>query len=266
MSASSPLHALLKTSRYGRALRDLDVCGSTNDEARAWASSPTDAAPDGAVVLAREQTRGRGRQGRSWHSPPEEGLYFSVVARPQLPPTIAPLLSLTAGLAVAEACSVFLPAPAQVKWPNDILFQGKKLGGVLLSLSASQGDRCDFVIIGIGVNVSTPREHFPEALQDVATSLTLAGGRAASRYEVLAEILSALEKRVDLLVEEGFSPIRDLWRARSATLGKRVEVSQGEQTITGRALDIDEDGTLWVESDKGERLPIVAGDVHLLDV
>jgi BirA family transcriptional regulator, biotin operon repressor / biotin---[acetyl-CoA-carboxylase] ligase len=244
-------------ARYGHARRALERCGSTNDEAFAWALQ---GAPDGAVVTAREQLTGRGRAGRAWHSPPGDGLYLSLIVRPKIPPAEAPGLSFAAAVAAAEALSPFLPKPPLLKWPNDIFYEGKKLGGILLGMSTSPEGRLDFVVIGIGVNVNTTA--FPEELGPIATSLRLASGRRRELEEVAEALLERLEARVELLAREGFGPIRELWRARAFTLGRRVALER--PPARGIARDIDLSGALLVEADSGELLTVVAGDVvHL---
>ena len=145
----------------GEPRRILAECASTNDEAAAWARQ---GAPEGAVVIADAQTRGRGRQGRSWHSPPGAALYFSTVLRPKLPLPKLPPLTLAVGVALAETVTA-LGVPARLKWPNDVLVEGKKLAGILTE-SATQGGRLEHVIVGIGVNLSV--EEFPQGVNAIS--------------------------------------------------------------------------------------------------
>lgn len=248
----------LRTLRYGRALLRLERCASTNDEARAWALA---GAPDGATVISAEQTAGRGRAGRGWHSPNSGGLYLSIIARPPLPVSKTLGLSFAAAVAAAEALAPLLPAPPTLKWPNDVFFGDQKLGGILCELSAT-GERCDFVVIGIGLNLNN--DTFPGPLRELATSVALASGRRCDEAEVAAALLSGLEEEVDLLVAAGFEPIRARWRARSYTLGRRVSFLHEGTRRTGTARDLEPDGALLVELDDGAQLRVIAGDVAVL--
>ena len=249
-----------RPARYGAALTSLESCGSTNDEARRWASA---GAPDGAVVTALHQTKGRGRAGRAWHSPAGDGLYFSVVVRPKLPPSQAPRLSLVVGLALAEALDELLPAAprALVKWPNDVFVEGKKLAGVLLELSVKDG-LCEFLLVGVGLNVNTT--HFPEELQQLATSMSLAAQQRFDLSEVLWVVLRHLETSLEALVRGEFAALLTRWRARSYTLQRQVVITQPEGSLAGFAVDIDDEGALLVRVASGELLTIIAGDVGVV--
>src|SRR4051794_14278733 len=164
MSGFDELPSLLQTRWLGRAYRHLAECRSTNDEAAAWARA---GAPHGALVIADAQTGGRGRLGRTWHSPPGENLYFSTVLRPEIPPHRAPPLTLAVGVALADAVRE-AGCDAQLKWPNDLLLDGKKVAGILTEMTTS-GGRVEFVVIGIGVNLDA--RAFPAELDGRATSI-----------------------------------------------------------------------------------------------
>lgn len=244
--------------RFGKNLLALEHCGSTNDEARRLALS---GAPDGTVVTALEQTKGRGRAGRSWHSPPGDGLYLSLISRLKIHPREAPRLSLVVGLAIAEAIDSLLPSEApraKLKWPNDVFLSQKKLAGVLLELSVKE-DLCDFFIIGVGLNVNT--QHFPEELRQTATSLSLEAKQRFDLSLVLRALLQSLERCIDELSQNGFYALRERWKARSYTLGQKVSASFEGKGIVGVAVDVDPDGALLIETDAGERITIIAGDV-----
>jgi BirA family transcriptional regulator, biotin operon repressor / biotin---[acetyl-CoA-carboxylase] ligase len=249
-----------RPARYGAALKSLQSCGSTNDEARRWASA---GAPDGAVVTSLHQTKGRGRAGRVWHSPAGDGLYFSLVARPNLLPSQAPRLSLVVGLALAEALDELLPpdSKALVKWPNDVFVEGKKISGVLLELSVKDG-LCDFLVVGVGLNVNTAQ--LPEELQGIATSMALVAKQHFDLSEVLWVVLRHLESCIDTLAHGEFSALLARWRARSYTLQRQVVITQPEGDITGVAIDLDDEGALLVRIESGELLTIIAGDVGVL--
>lgn len=185
--------------------------------------------PGGYAVVADAQTAGRGRLGREWVSPPGEDLYLSIVLRPPLPARSSPLLTLHAAARLAERLDL------QVKWPNDLVHEGRKVGGLLAEMEAD-GERVRWVVLGLGVNVN--RREFPPSLP-AATSLALARGRVLHREEVLETVLDALRPLGDLSA----LPTLDAWRARSATLGSSVRVGQVEGIATAVR---DEDGALCV--------------------
>jgi len=246
----------LTTAWLGRAWRHFARVESTNDEAGAWARA---GAPAGAVVVADEQTRGRGRLGRRWHSPPGASLYFSVVLRPPLPPHRVPPLTLAAGVAVAEALVQFDAAPA-LKWPNDVQLDGKKVAGILTEMSADL-DRVHHVVIGIGVNLNVLA--FPDELAAIATSLALVVGAPVARAEFAAALCARLEHWYDRFVADGAAPVVAAWKQHARFLGRRVQVSAGRERMEGVAEDLDDDGALKLRLDDGRTLRVVAGELTL---
>jgi BirA family biotin operon repressor/biotin-[acetyl-CoA-carboxylase] ligase len=237
------------------AERRLAECDSTNDEAAAWARQ---GAPHGAVVIADRQRRGRGRLGRSWHSPPEENLYFSVVLRPAaMAPMRVPPITLAAGVAVAEA-ALDLGIAASLKWPNDLLCGGKKAAGILAEM-ASAGERVEHVILGIGVNLNGTA--FPPPLDGIATSLRLHAGRPIERELFTAALCRRLETACDAFFSGGPAAVLPVWRRFAAFLGERVSVQVGEERIWGQAVDVDADGALQFLTDEGRSIRVIAGDL-----
>lgn len=248
----------LSTVWLGRAWRHLPSTGSTNDEAAAWARA---GAPAGAVVVADEQTKGRGRLGRRWHSPPGESLYFSVVLRPPLPPHRVPPLTLAAGVAVAEALvEALAPSPASpaLKWPNDVLVDGKKVAGILTEMSADL-DRVHHLVVGIGVNLNA--RAFPDEIAAIATSVAIARGEPVSRADFAAGLCARLEYWVDRFVAEGAPAIAVAWKQHARFFGTRVRVTAGRDVVEGVAEDLDDDGALRLRLDDGRATRIVAGEV-----
>ena len=228
-------------------VRLYDSLGSTNDEARRLAQA---GAAHGTAVMAREQTAGRGRVGRSWASPPGN-LYLSVLLRLDRPPARLAELSFVAALAVAEMVDAFLPSGVQatLKWPNDVLVGGAKISGILLE----QADGA--TIIGMGVNVARA----PAGTPYPATSLAreARGGEAAISVEACrTTLLARFAARLDRWLEEGFAPIRADWLARAHKVGAPLRAGQVDGTFTG----IDRDGALLLETQDGPRR-VVAGDV-----
>jgi BirA family biotin operon repressor/biotin-[acetyl-CoA-carboxylase] ligase len=216
----------------------------------------------GTVVLADEQTAGRGRFDRSWVSPPGVNLYFSLILRPALATVDAPLLTLALGLAVAEALRQGAGVACDLRWPNDVLLGGKKCCGILTELAA-EGDRVRHVIAGIGVNVN--QAEMPAELAATATSLRLETGREHSREALLDEILRQADHFTGLLVEGGAPAIVELFtRASSYARGKRVVVVDGGTGRTGLTAGLTPAGTLLLRQDDGAIVPVVAGSVRPL--
>jgi BirA family biotin operon repressor/biotin-[acetyl-CoA-carboxylase] ligase len=249
---------LLNTHDLGQRLHCSEELPSTNDRARELAEA---GAEHGEVVIAESQTAGRGRRGRSWSSPPGQNLYLSVILRPSLPPQRAPELTLVASVAACDACRK-AGVDAGIKWPNDLLVDGRKVAGILTELSA-EADAVHWVILGIGVNLNSTLEDLPEDLREVATSLAIEREQPVPRALFAAALLSELEQWLDLHAAEGFGPIRDAWRERSVTLGREVRVDGDRGEIAGVAVDIDDSGALLVRGRAGVTR-VVAGDVRLV--
>jgi BirA family biotin operon repressor/biotin-[acetyl-CoA-carboxylase] ligase len=254
---SLELLPLLETHDLGRTVHAFEAVDSTNAVAFRLA---VEGAEHGELVVAEQQTQGRGRRGRSWSSPAHLNLYCSLVLRPELPPQRAPELTLLAAVAVAESLRA-AGVPADIKWPNDLLFGGRKIAGILTELSADP-DRIHFVVLGIGINLNARREDFVPEVAEVATSVLEASGRPVSRAAFAAALFGRLEEWLDLHAAEGFRPVRERWRALSATLGQEVLVTSERREIRGVAVDIDEDGALRVRTVDGTEERVLAGDVE----
>jgi BirA family biotin operon repressor/biotin-[acetyl-CoA-carboxylase] ligase len=219
-------------------LRALPECGSTNDEAAAWARQ---GAPHGAVVIADAQTKGRGRLGRVWHSPPGAALYFSMVLRPQVPLQRLPMLTLAAGVALAETVAQQDVVPV-LKWPNDVLVDGKKLAGILTE-SAVQGGRVEHVIVGIGVNLHV--DEFPPGLNAVSLHRYREVDRTQFAELLSARLLVWVQRFVD---DDG---VTAAWKSFADCWGRTLEVSSGREKLRGVAEDLDRDGALLLRTETG---------------
>lgn len=219
--------------------RVFEELASTNDEAKRQAAA---GAAEGLLIVARRQTAGRGRWGRTWASP-AGNLYFSALLRPNRPPAEAAQLSFVAALAVAEAVGV----PTRLKWPNDVLAGGRKLGGILLE--GSDGA----LVVGVGVNVASA--------PDGATCLRAEGSTAAPD-DVLAAVCERLLHWRGRWLDAGFAPVREAWLARAAGLGAPATARLGRETLHGRFADLDYDGALLLDMDGAGRRRIAAGEVY----
>ncbi len=231
------------------------VVSSTNDVARALAGEN---APEGTLVMADEQTAGRGRRGRAWWAPPGTCLLLSLLVRPTLPPVQALRLTMAAGLAAAEAIEQVTSLPAQLKWPNDIWLRRKKAGGILTE-SALTGERMEYAIVGIGLNINVDVTGHPE-LEGQATSVQMELGRAVERLS----ILRALVERFAAWYADLASPrLPAAWAERLVMLRQWVDVQDGTRQIIGLAEAVDEEGALLVRTPDGARYRFPAGDVSL---
>jgi BirA family transcriptional regulator, biotin operon repressor / biotin---[acetyl-CoA-carboxylase] ligase len=244
----------------GRQILYLPQTDSTNLQARRRAFA---GAEEGSVVLADSQWAGKGRLSREWQSPEGVNLYFSLVLRPPLPPVAAPQIPLVAGIAAARGISRATGLDARIKWPNDVLVEGRKAAGILTEMEA-EGGEIRFVIVGIGVNVNWRRSDMPSFLRETATSLREEGGKEFSRSRVAGEIFEAFEREYGLFLREGFSAgIRGEWNRLSWINRKRVKATSAEKTWEGLALGLDEDGALLLEDEQGRVHRFIAGDVSL---
>jgi len=246
------------TLLIGKRVLYYEEVASTQDITRKLARQ---GAEEGTVVIAEKQTRGRGRRGRSWTSP-DGGLYLSIILRPNLEPVRALQLPLVAGVAVARAIKKVTALQPRLKWPNDIIIAGKKVGGILTDTSTKKG-KIDHTVLGIGLNVNTPRSLFPQAIRETATSLAEEGGQNISPLELLQCLFSEFEALYVEFLACGFDRIREEWKAMSHTIGSRVKVASGEAEIEGEALDIDSEGFLLLRRGNGDVERVISGDVYL---
>lgn len=232
----------------GCEVRRLDVTDSTNRQARLWAR---EGAPHGAVVIARQQTQGRGRRGRDWISAPDAGLWFSMVLRPQIAREQYTLLPFAAALATADACQITAGALPDIKWPNDLLLGGRKVTGILVE---GEGDAA---ILGIGINVRQRQEDFPEELRDKAGSLEMVTGRAVDLPALEGALMAQIERRID-----HFDFLRE-YQERCVTIGAQVRVVAPTEVYEGMAEAMDDTGALLVRDATGGLRRVLAGDVSI---
>jgi BirA family biotin operon repressor/biotin-[acetyl-CoA-carboxylase] ligase len=251
----------LRIGRLGAQLHYFTELDSTNTRARELADA---GAAEGEIVLAESQTQGRGRLGRRWESPAFRNLYLSIILRPNLAPAFAGQITLMAAVAVAETVGFFIGRPPEIKWPNDILTDGKKLAGILAE-AACDAKRVEYVVLGIGLNVDYRAETMPEALRRRATSMAEVAGQPVSRDRVLVRLIQDLDRCYAELEESGFVALQPRWEAHFGLCGKQVRIDLGDETLLGRALGIDREGALILATVDGQRRSIVAGDVIPLE-
>ena len=249
---------ILNTDVFGKRYVYMDTTESTNLEARRLAQQ---GAEEGTVVVTEEQAAGRGRLSRGWYSPFGKGLWFSLILRPDFPPVEAPKCTLMAAVALTKAFHKMGLTNAGIKWPNDILVNGRKLVGILTEFSGSM-EEISYIVMGIGVNIKTKQEELPEEIKQIATSL-LMEGIDIERTEAFKIILEELEHQYYEVLDCGFDDTLNEWRKLSVTLHQEIEVRAPGSTYEGVATDIDNDGNLLVKTSNGDIKRIVAGDVSI---
>ena len=250
------LRRQLRRSAFGKRVHHFFKTGSTNDIAFDLGQA---AEPHGALVVAEEQTAGRGRAGRSWHSEKASGVYMSLLLRPALSPMHAPLLTLLSGLALRDAVLEETGLAPDLRWPNDLLMAGKKCGGILTEMHA-EPDRVHFVVVGIGVNVN--HSALPPEIAGIATSLRMVTGKTYSRLQVLVRLLRKLEGYYNLFLTEGPTPIvKRFNEVSSFARGKRVRITTPLGSYLARTQGLEPHGLLRVRRDDGRMDTVISGDV-----
>jgi BirA family biotin operon repressor/biotin-[acetyl-CoA-carboxylase] ligase len=250
------LRQRLKGSMFAKRIHHFFRTDSTNRVAMELGYAGE---PEGAVILAEEQTAGRGRAGRSWHSERAAGIYVTLLLRPKISPVQAPLLTMMAGLSAHAAIQAQTGLQPDVKWPNDLVLNGKKLGGILTEMHA-EPTLVHFVIVGIGINVN--QETFPSELSRVATSLRVETGRNQSRLELLARLLREFETDYNRFLRDGSSSVTERFtQISSYAVGKKVRVTNGNETYVGVTAGLRPEGLLQVQREEGAVVTVLTGDV-----
>jgi len=251
------IKAQLSTQRIGKQVIILEETGSTNKDAMAQAEA---GAAEGLVIFANKQINGKGRLGRTWHTMPDS-LAASVLLRPDLPPEQVPQLSLLTAVALHDALSNYCP-DIRIKWPNDLLYHGAKVAGILTEMRAEPG-RVHAVVLGFGINLAAPNDGWPTDIDKPATDLASISHTKISKSKLATAILNALDFWYDTWLKEGFTPVHRAWWQAHAASGAKVSVYDGRQYIEGIASALDDDGALLLETASGTQR-IIAGDLELL--
>ncbi|VVB97584.1 Putative biotin ligase [uncultured archaeon] len=255
--APGEIRAGLKTKIIGKDIEYFEETESTNIIAREIAGQ----ADEGTVVIAESQTGGRGRLGRKWISP-EGGIWLSIIIKPRIQPLHASRITLLAGVSVAKTISSY-GIQAKIKWPNDVLINGKKVCGILTEVGA-EIDLIDYCIVGIGIDANVDTESFPNEIRDGSTSLKKELGREIDRIGFVQRLLLEFEELYLLFQKDDFPSILEEWRNMSATIGEWVKITTHAATIYGEAVGVDSEGALILETGEGKLEKIVAGNCEHL--
>ncbi len=256
---SNEIREGLTTEIFGRGdIVYFNETDSTNTRAKELADQ---GAPEGTVIVSEKQTGGRGRKGRNWFSPSREGIYVSLILRPGISPDEAPKTTLLTAVAVAEALISLTLLKVSIKWPNDILINGKKIAGILTEIRA-EIDAIDYIIVGLGLNVNTP--DFPDDIKEKATSILIETGKHFPRVRVIREYLKQYERYYKILGRIGFETILTRWKELSNIIGRQITVEATGTKHTGQVQDIDRGGVLILKDNAGKYHRIFSGDVILM--
>ncbi|RNA69170.1 biotin--[acetyl-CoA-carboxylase] ligase [Alteribacter keqinensis] len=250
------LESRLKDETFITAVHHYPSIHSTQETAHQLASEN---APEGTLILADEQTKGKGRLGRQWHSPRETGIWMSLILRPDIEVKRAPQLTLLTAVAVVRGIKNAVGIDPEIKWPNDVLFEGKKVAGILTEMQA-EPDKVHAIIVGLGLNVN--QSQFPAPLDTIATSLRIESGKSVNRTDVLSSILIEWDWLYRTFLKEGFAAVKPLWEAHALTMGKRITARTPKETLTGIATGIDDSGVLLLRQDDGTLRHIYSADIE----
>lgn len=255
------LHYNLNTKLVGNKIMSYESVDSTNQQAKKLA---LEGVSEGTVVIAEEQTAGKGRRGKSWVSPPKTGIWMSIILRPDILPENASMLTLVAGLAVCKAIREITSLEAYIKWPNDIVVNGKKICGLLTEMN-SEIDYVNFVVVGIGINVNI--EKFPPELDKMATSLMIEGNKTYKRKRIINRTLEIFEAYYDKYLEtEDLTNIIEEYNDCCINIGRNVQVISKSQNLKGIVKKVTNKGELIITDSQGEDIEITSGEVSVRGV
>lgn len=252
--------SLPSTLEIGKEIVVYDEVESTNSKANELLKQGY---PSGTVVIADRQTKGKGRLGRTWISPSGKNLYMSIALKPNIPPKYATMLTLTSVVACTTALRRYTDIPVMIKWPNDMLVDDKKVGGILTEMKI-EGEKIKSAVVGIGINVNMTEQDMPDEIKEIASSLKICKGEDFSRGLLAVEIIKEFDKWYQLLERRQRKTIIDRWMQLSGTIGRQVKIVLTDRELIATAEAIDEEGRLIVKLSDGTYEKICAGDVTLL--
>ncbi|MDO8445812.1 MAG: biotin--[acetyl-CoA-carboxylase] ligase [Deltaproteobacteria bacterium] len=260
LMTSAEIESGLKTKYIGKKIHAFSLTDSTNTKAFELALH---GAPEGTVIVAEGQRKGKGRLGRKWESPKGVNVYASIVLRPKIAPSSASQITLLAAVATARAIEKATKILPDIKWPNDLLIRNRKVAGILMELD-SEADMVNFIVLGIGIDINMDINSLPPDVAKVATSIKNETGRTIERVPLVQELFRQLEKWYEIFKADGFGPIITEWERLSIMAGKYIRVSFLKETKEGVALGLDTDGALLLRLPTGRIERVVAGDVTMV--
>ena len=256
--AEEEVASRLQTERMGRQIRYFSRIDSTNQYAKRIAE---EGAPDGTLIIADEQTAGKGRSGRTWVTPPAEAIAFTLLLRPKLSPDRISMVTLVMGLAVTNAVNSLYGVSAGIKWPNDVVIKGRKLCGILTEMSA-EVRQANYIVIGVGINANLTS--FPEVIKEIATSLKLELGRDINRAELIARVMAEFERLYAEFEAQGdLGAVMQEYNELCLNAGSKVRVLDPNGEYTGTSRGINSMGELLVETEDGKMQEVYAGEVSV---
>ena len=247
-----------KAQWVGQEIEYFESTDSTNNRIRSFAENGR---KEGLLAVAEEQTGGKGRWGRNWVSPKGTGIWISLLLRPQIEPQKASMVTILAALALVKAIKRTIDLDVQIKWPNDVIINGKKVCGILTEMSAEL-EAIHYIIVGIGINANT--EQFDEEIMDRATSIYLESGKKIKRAKLIAEFCQEIEQLYEIFIERGdLENVKEEYEYCLSNIGKTVKIIKNKQELLRKAIGINELGELIVEDDKGTRETVFSGEVSV---
>ena len=247
----------LETEWLGHHIIHKETVSSTQKLAHIAA---LEGAEHGTIIIADEQIGGKGRSDRSFHSKKDEGIWMSIVLRPDILPYEAPQLTLLTATILAQVIDQYEDIQPQIKWPNDILINGKKIAGILTEMQAEQ-DKVLYVVIGVGINVNQKIESFPEEIQSKVTSLGIEKNGNVDMIKLIQNIIESFEEKFDLYLEHGFPNVKTTWEKYGFRINEQLEIKTSRETWLGKFLGIAEDGALLAERDSGVTEKIYSAEI-----
>lgn len=247
----------LETKKFGRQIVYQEEVNSTQIIANELVMND---APEGTIVVAERQLQGRGRLQRNWVTSDGKAIAMSLILRPSISPRVAPQLTLLTAVAIASAIEKLTGIHPNIKWPNDLLINKKKVCGILTEMQGD-ADCIKSVVIGIGINVNQVESDYPLELSDIATSLRIEKGQPFLRAKLIQVILSEFEKYYEIFIDKGFKPIKILWESYAISLGKQIKATTLTEEIIGHAIGITDEGQLLIEDPAGEIHTIYSADI-----
>ncbi len=249
----------LSTNHIGKKIYYFPELKSTNIIAKEKVLHGAEGIDEGTLIIAERQSAGKGRLGREWFSP-AGGIWLSIILYPRLSPSYISRITLMTAVAVVRAIKICTQIESQIKWPNDILINEKKVCGILTEMSAEL-DIINWVVVGIGINANIDHQDFPKDIQENTISLKEVSGKEISRVKLVKDFLREFKRYYEILKRREFFSILKEWKLNSHTLGRKIRVDMGEKIITGEAVDINEEGALILKKEDGELVKIISGTI-----